>query len=154
MAAELAVPDRREVAFLVRGLCDRLHARLTQTVEERRRHIRHLIGSRAFLRPVDRLHTAGQRLDELLLRLSRSPRRLFETRRHRLDALTARLHLLDPRRPLHLGYARVERGGVPVTRRCRPPPRRRGAAPLRRRQPPRPDPVTARAPSGDPSHFS
>ncbi|GIV61692.1 MAG: exodeoxyribonuclease 7 large subunit [Rhodothermaceae bacterium] len=116
MAAELAVPDRREVALTVRGLYNALHLRLQRLLDVRRRHLRALTESRGFHRPLDRLQRYSQRLDELCARLEQAPPRLLERRKHHVEALQARLLLLDPNRPLHLGYARVERDGEIVTR--------------------------------------
>ncbi len=116
MAAELAVPDRREVTAYVLTCHSALHDLLTRTLSDHRLHLQRITGSHGFNRPVDRLHQAGQRLDDLALRLSRIPALLLASRRHRVDALQAQLHLLDPRRPLQMGYARITRDGEPVHR--------------------------------------
>lgn len=116
MAAELAVPDRHEVTARVRGAADRLHTLLTRTLDGHRQRLRMLTTSHSFNRPVDRLRQAGQRLDELTLRLHRTPEGLLAARRRDVEALQARLALLDPRRPLAQGYARILRDGAPVLR--------------------------------------
>ncbi|WP_456425644.1 exodeoxyribonuclease VII large subunit [Rhodocaloribacter sp.] len=115
MAAEIAVPDRREVAAEIRGLHAAMRETLLRRITERRQRIAHLTRSHAFNRPVDRLHQHSQRLDDLLARLHRCPPRLTEQRRRHVEALAARLALLDPRRPLRQGYALVRRDGEAVS---------------------------------------
>ena len=111
MAAELVVPDRRDVALLVRGY----HAQMREVLEERlsraRLHIQHLAASHAFNRPRDRLHHQQAYLQSLTDRLHRAARQHVAGQRQRLGNLDQRLHLLDPARPLTRGYARVEAEG-------------------------------------------
>lgn len=111
MAAELAVPDRRDVAAHVQGLCAALAGQVRARIDDGRQRVRHLTASRAFHRPVDRLHQTVQRVDDLAERLAREARHGLAGRRQRLAALEQRLLLLDPQRPLRQGYARVERDG-------------------------------------------
>lgn len=114
MAAELAVPDRHEVAQFVRACCAGLTEDVLQRIREHRQQVRHLVSTHSFRRPVDRLQQAGQRLDELVLRLHRGVRRHVEAETRRCETLRHRLHLLDPQRPLARGYVWVERGTTAV----------------------------------------
>ncbi len=114
MAAELVVPDRRDVEALVRGLYGALHDRLAGDVEAHRQRIFALTHSYRFHRPVERLRRYQQRLDDLAARLHRSARQRLQARQQHLETLRRRLDLLDPARPLARGYARVERAGRPV----------------------------------------
>lgn len=115
MAAELAVPDRQEVAAEIRGLHGAMRTSLLQRISAGRQRIERLIHSHAFNRPLDRLQRHSQRLDELIARLHRSLPRLTEERRRHTEALAARLALLDPQRPLRQGYTLVLRDGEAVT---------------------------------------
>ncbi len=114
MAAELVVPDRRDVATLVGGLYGYLRDEVTTRIDTSRQRILSLTQSYRFHRPVERLRQAQQRLDEVTARLHRSTRHRLHTQRHRLESYERRLALLDPSRPLLRGYVRVERDGEPI----------------------------------------
>lgn len=114
MAAELVVPDRRDVETLVRSLHGTLHDQLQDRLAAHRQRIQALTQSYRFHKPVERLRQAQQRLDDLTTQLHRSTRQRFQRERQRLESLTQQLDVLDPRRPLSRGYIRVERDGQPI----------------------------------------
>ncbi|MEM1126265.1 MAG: exodeoxyribonuclease VII large subunit [Bacteroidota bacterium] len=114
MAAELVVPDRREVAAYVQGLQATLHAALSEAVTTRRQRVRQITASYAFNRPLDQLRQTGQHLDELIRRLDRAVDTNVAHRQQQVEHLRQQLALLDPRRPLAQGYVRVEREGRPI----------------------------------------
>ena len=114
MAAELAVPDSREVTAHVRSLHRWLDDRLREQVRRERSRLDSLTASRAFHRPVEQLRRQQQRLDDLTGRLHRAARHRMQQHRSRLDALRSRLQAADPEAPLRRGYARVEKEGRPV----------------------------------------
>ncbi len=114
MAAELVVPDRRDVALLVRGLAAALQDRVVGDVDLHRQRILSLTRSYTFRSPVEEVRRQQQRLDELTDRLHRNARLQTSAIRKSTEALQNRLLLLDPARPLLRGYARVERDGRPV----------------------------------------
>lgn len=116
MAAEVAVPDRHDVEAVVHSYHQALYDDLTQRIAEGRQRVHSLTRSRAFHRPVDRVHELGQRLDDVTARLHRAGAQRLERERHRLETLQHRLDLLDPMRPLQRGYVRAERDGQPVRR--------------------------------------
>lgn len=122
MAAEIAVPDRHEVATQLHTLHERLQGRVAQHLHEARQSVVHLVDSRAFHRPVHRLQQHRQALDGLLGRLERAGSRLAHDHRNRLEQLQSRLRALDPEGPLRRGYALVERDGEPVRRAAALPP--------------------------------
>ena len=114
MAAEIVVPDRRDVAHRVRDLHDRLRDRVTRQLQDARQRIDALVSSRAFHSPIRRLEDNRQHLDALVDRLERSGDRITEQARTRLDRLKSRLQALDPEQPLRRGYAYPTRDGEPV----------------------------------------
>jgi len=114
MAAELAVPDRNEVAATIRGYHAFLRDRALRSIADQSRHVRQIIGSRAFNRPVDYLHQCAQQTDDLVDRLHRCPDIFLRNREHRLESLTSQLHLLHPRLPLERGYVLAERNHEPI----------------------------------------
>ena len=114
MAAEIIVPDRRDLEERLRTLHHRMHDRLTRRVQQTRQHVRSLANSRAFHEPVHRLQQKRQQLDGLIGRLQQSTGRAIDQQRHRLHRLRDRLTAADPEAPLRRGYVRVEHGGQPV----------------------------------------
>ncbi len=109
MAAEVVTPDRRDVAALVRGYYAYLRDNVEQQIQTHRQQIQALTQSQRFHRPVDRLRQYTQRVDGLVERLHRAPAHRLLLQRQRLEALQQQLVLLNPSRPLHQGYARVEK---------------------------------------------
>jgi len=113
-AAELVVPDRRDVAERVRTLYDRLRTQVTRRLQDARQHVDALLNARAFHAPARRLEQHQQHLDTLVDRLTRSGDRLVEQNRTRLDRLRDRLQAIDPEQPLRRGYVHLTRDGTPV----------------------------------------
>ena len=113
-AAELVVPDRRDVAERVRTLHDRLQTHVTRRLQNARQRVDALVASRAFHAPTRRLDQYRQRLDTLVNRLERGGTRAVEQARTRLDHLRDRLHALDPEQPLRRGYVHLTRDGTSV----------------------------------------
>lgn len=116
MAAEIAVPERRDIRMQVHSLYDRLHDQVASMVREQRQRVEYLVGSRAFHQPIHQLTQRRQELDHLISRLERTGTRLVERHQTRLDRLQSRLQALDPEGPLRRGYALVERDGAPIRR--------------------------------------
>jgi len=114
MAAEIVVPDRRDVTARIRDLHARLHERVHRQIEDARQRVDALVSSRAFHSPIRRLEQQQQRLDALVDRLTRSGDRLTDQTRTRLEQLQHRLSAADPKRPLRRGYAVALRDGQPI----------------------------------------
>ena len=113
-AAELVVPDRRDVAERVRGLHDRLRSRVTGRLQATRQRVDALVASRAFHAPARRLEQHRQHLDALVDRLGRGGARAVDRARTRLAHLRDRLHALDPEQPLRRGYVHLTQDGTSV----------------------------------------
>ena len=113
-AAELVVPDRRDVAERVRGLHDRLRSRVTGRLQAVRQRVDALVASRAFHAPARRLEQHRQHLDALVDRLGRGGARAVDRARTRLTRLRDRLHALDPEQPLRRGYVHLTQDGTSV----------------------------------------
>jgi len=114
MGAELAVPDRRDVEAVVRGLHAALRESVTRKLVLHRQRINYLTGCYAFNRPVEQVRRYSQHLDGLVGRLHRGAGQHLRAERVRLEALHRHLEMLDPMRPLGRGYAWVERAGLPI----------------------------------------
>ena len=114
-AAELVIGRREEMEAAV----DRLAKTLRRAVDFRLMEVRgaldRLAGSACFREPRHLVQMQGQQLDELQLRLTAAAELAVTVRRHQLEALAGRLHILDPRRQLERGYAILtDREGRPV----------------------------------------
>jgi exodeoxyribonuclease VII large subunit len=114
MAAEIVVPDRRDVSARIRDLYTRLRDSMNRRLQNARQRVDALVSSRAFHAPLRRLEQHRQHLDALVDRLERSGDRLTESARARLDRLQSRLQALDPEQPLRRGYAYPTSDGAPV----------------------------------------
>ena len=114
MAAEIAVPDRRDVAERIRTLVSQLEDRAAATIRDARQRVQHLTSTRAFHAPAHRLREHQQTLDALVARLHRSGQRATEQQRNRLLRLRDRLRAADPEAPLRRGYALVDSDGTAV----------------------------------------
>jgi len=114
MAAEIVVPDRRDVARTVRSLHDRMQDVVMRTIQDGRQTVDRLVSSRAFHQPVDRLERARQTVERFRERLDRAAGRRVERAKNRLERLQDRLRAADPEGPLQRGYALVEQDGTAV----------------------------------------
>jgi len=113
-AAELVVPDRRDVAERVRALYDRLRSQVTGRLDAARQRVDALVASRAIHAPARRLEQHRQHLDTLVDRLERGGARAVDQARTRLTRLRDRLHALEPEQPLRRGYVHLTQDGTPV----------------------------------------
>jgi exodeoxyribonuclease VII large subunit len=116
MAAEIAVPDRRDITLQVHALFDRLHEQTVSLVRTHRQRVESLANSRALHRPIHQLAQHRQALDHLIGRLTRAGAHVIERHKTRLGRLHDRLRGVDPEGPLRRGYALVDRAGRPVRR--------------------------------------
>ncbi len=103
-AAEIAVPDRREVArrFLHHG--DRMQRRVLRLVEERRLRLGRLVSAYGLRRPEEFLRREEQRVDGLALRLTAATVAWAEGRRRRVQEAGRVLGALDPTAVLGRGF--------------------------------------------------
>jgi exodeoxyribonuclease VII large subunit len=113
-AAELAVPDRREVQARLAVLARRLHLATREGLRARGELLRRVGGSHGLHRPRMVVENAAQRIDEIARRLELAGRHGLRDRRGLLAALAGRLRALDPSSVLGRGYAlcATEDGGL------------------------------------------
>jgi exodeoxyribonuclease VII large subunit len=110
-AAELAVPDRRRLLEVLGESFYTMRAHVASLIEDHRLHVRSLLGSYAFNRPVDLLRQSSQRFDEATRTLISTTDHRHALARARVIALQQRFASLDPRLVLKRGYAIVSRDG-------------------------------------------
>ncbi|GAB5518277.1 MAG: exodeoxyribonuclease VII large subunit [Rhodothermales bacterium] len=114
MAAELAVPDRREVYAHILGLHEVAQQRVSQHIADQRQRVVRWTQSYAFNRPQQRLQRFQQQVDDLQSRLGRGVQHHVNAQHHQLNAMAHYLALLGPNRPLAQGYIRAEHEGQPI----------------------------------------
>ena len=104
-AAELAVPDRREVRAALEADGGRLAAAVRGRLDRERRELVRLASSRAMTDPASYFKDKRLLLDYQGGRLVRAMERLTGGRRERLSALAAALDAMSPLKVLGRGYA-------------------------------------------------
>ena len=113
-AAELAVPDRREVRAALEADGDRLAAAVRGRLDRERRALDRLASSRAMTEPASYFKDKRLLLDYQSGRLVRAMERLTGGRRERLSSLAAALDAMSPLKVLGRGYAIARRAGGKV----------------------------------------
>ena len=114
-AAEMAVPDRRQLLENVTDSWYRIKQAVLGIVSDQKERIRHLLNSYAFNRPVDLLRQHSQHVDEVVRALHRVAGHAFQLTSARQGALDQRLKALDPRLALKRGYAIIRKEGSIVS---------------------------------------
>jgi len=104
-AAELVVPDRAAVEDELRGQANRLRAAVGQLLRRARQRLDELTGRRVLRRPLERIETATQRLDETADRARRAAFFYLERLEQRLGLAAGRLQSLSPLKVLERGYS-------------------------------------------------
>ncbi len=133
-AAEIAVPDQHVLLRDLHNHQTRLHDRLNQILTDKHRQVRQLAERYVLKEPARLLHTAEQRLDDLMHRLQmrhpekqlvdgketlrktrtelhRAFTRVQELKQQKLENLENRLMSLDPRRIVDQGYILGKKDG-------------------------------------------
>ena len=108
-AAELAVPDRREVRAALEADGDRLAAAVRGRLDRERRVLDRLASSRAMTEPASYFKDKRLLLDYQSGHLVRAMERLTGGRRERLSSLAAALDAMSPLKVLGRGYAIARR---------------------------------------------
>ncbi len=114
-AAELVVPDYREVLASAGLLVGRCESALRSKLERLKLRLSALEKSHAMQSPLERVRQSAQRADELLARIARSVGSLHRLLGERVSRLAERIEALGPQGVLRRGYALVlDRAGRPV----------------------------------------
>jgi len=105
-AAEMAVPDKREMERYVQTMVGRLNRAVEQKIKEGRRRLDYCLAGRIFTRPVEAFCSARQQsVDFLTSRLVQSMHSMIEREGSHLANLAARLNTLSPLATLARGYS-------------------------------------------------
>jgi exodeoxyribonuclease VII large subunit len=105
VAAEIAVPDGRELKARVQQLGDALARSIKAGLRRRREAVRAAAASAALRQPLEFYRRRSQDVDRLEERLGAAAKRLLDRSRLRLTAAGGRLDALSPLAVLERGYA-------------------------------------------------
>jgi len=115
-AAELIVPDRREIIEIVRNFCYTAEQIVRTKLTNQRSTITSLLQSYSFNRPLDRLRQYSQHLDEINRAFDQSVGHRFTLLNQNLQSLEKRMASLNPETVLQRGYAILMRNGKAVSK--------------------------------------
>ena len=115
-AAELAVPDIEELEGVLLGLQSRLQTTMGDKIAQARVQVQSLTRAMSHLTPRNRVDSARQRVDGLVIRLDTAVHRLLDQQRHRLALASASLTAVSPLATLSRGYAIVRKENGRIVR--------------------------------------
>lgn len=104
-AANMVVPDRRQLLDTLDAHRDRLGQSLLTTLHTARARLDGLARQYDPRRAVERIRTHEQNLDDLLHRMVKASSHRIEISRHRLDTVAGRIESLSPVAVLRRGYS-------------------------------------------------
>ena len=107
-AAEIVVPDRREISLLLQGMSAAMKKSLHDRAERARMVLDALSSRRALSHPLDRLNERFVALDEYSSKLARAIGRRFETSKSTMEKAASTLEALSPLKVLKRGYSITE----------------------------------------------
>jgi exodeoxyribonuclease VII large subunit len=115
-AAELIVPDRREVIEYIRNFCYNNERLVENLIKSQKQRISSLLVSYVFNRPKNMLQQHNQRLDDLQRSLQQIVSHTISIKQEQYSSFHHRIISLNPAAVLKRGYAMVYRNGVVVDR--------------------------------------
>ncbi len=114
-AAELAVPDQKELQHRVARLSGSLAAALTAAVEQKSRQLELLCSRRCLSQPLYYVEERTMQLDYVLRSFSAAADTLLSKNGTRLSALAGKLDAMSPLRVIARGYAMATRDDTVIT---------------------------------------
>jgi exodeoxyribonuclease VII large subunit len=104
-AAMTAVRDWRDEEKKLRHIEQHLRGRMDRQLETAQQRLNELVDRPCFRRPLDRIRTLEERLDDTGERLTRAARLGLERAKQHMEAIAARLETLSPLNVLARGYS-------------------------------------------------
>ena len=104
-AAEIVVPDQREILQFLEGSKQRMAAKLAAKLEHDKRYLERLACSRVLMRPLERLEQYSQGLDQQSVRLENRMKYLLQGFQSQVKGLEGKLSALSPEAVLGRGFA-------------------------------------------------
>lgn len=114
-AAELIVPDVREMSRYVKSLCTRLETRTQFVLTEKYNKVERLQKNKVFQNPKLALNEKRQMLDYLVEKMNTQTNVLLLEKKHKLTVLMEKLEMLNPLKVIHRGYGLVKSKGKIVS---------------------------------------
>ena len=114
-AAEIAVPDMREILRSLLSAQMGLQASLQKHIVQEKRILDRITQSRVFSRPEQMLDSFRLRLDEREAALERAAGQTMRYKQQSMQAIAGRLQALSPMAVLARGYATVGQNGATIT---------------------------------------
>ncbi len=115
-AAELVVPDRRELERQIQLLTRKVGGAVAGLVARRRQQVHYLLRSHGMKRPLERIEQLYLQVDDLNGRMSVAVTNALRRRIDQVQAIIKQLDALSPESTLGRGYVRIERTGEAITR--------------------------------------
>ena len=103
-AAEVVVPDRKELVRHINSLRDRLNCAITTKLDNATYRLRTCLDRVPFTRPKEKIFRSGQELDYLTKRLGQSIVVQLQDRKHKLALQLTKMNALSPLGTLARGY--------------------------------------------------
>jgi exodeoxyribonuclease VII large subunit len=104
-AAEMMVPDRKELFKQIRAWSQRLSLAQQSLVDDYRQRLKTVVSSYGLRRPADLILQNRQRLDELLRQISTAVANLLQHAKQKFSTSMGRLNALSPLAVLERGYS-------------------------------------------------
>lgn len=114
-AAELAVPDRRELLNVIADQRLRMYRAASASVSEGRSRLDALTASRALRSPMDTVESGRMAVDRLAERMRGASARKMSEAKAALSASAGRLSALSPLAVLARGYSVARKGGIVIS---------------------------------------
>lgn len=109
-AAELVVPDVRELSKYVRNLKNSLENHIRGVLKNSRMRVEQATNQRVLQHPHDGLRIRQQTLDNYVERLDKSMQQIVMMKQHQFEMVTEKLSMLNPLAVLRRGYSIVRDG--------------------------------------------
>ena len=104
-AAEIAVPDKKELLREINHLRERLLQKTKRAIEFKKQYVVSLQNRPIFKRPFDFINQYLQQIDDLMSKSSRAIQNFLELKRKELEIFSAKLHSINPKTVLKRGYS-------------------------------------------------
>lgn len=104
-AAEIAVPDQREIVQYLAAAGRRMTTKLTAKLAQDRRYLERLATSRVLTSPLERVEQYSQAVDNLASRLETRMGYVLQGSRSKVDLLAGKLQALSPEAVLGRGFS-------------------------------------------------
>ena len=104
-AAEMAVPDRKEILEYMIGLLEKMERILKTKLEFYKGMLNAILKRKAFMYPYEALYDKIERLDEIVENLKRNMLEEIDKRRRKIEEMERNLNALSPFKVLERGYS-------------------------------------------------